>query len=157
MELEYLVEMNNARKALWHGENDPWTLADWGNAMGEECGEAQNVIKKMRRLELGMRQQRSPQTMEEFRKMLGDELADTILYALLTASAAGIDINVAIHDKFNEVSEREGFIQYQLWYSTEYQAQQLANLRAGRPPDTWNNTPPPPSTTDESFDDDIPF
>lgn len=124
----YLREMNRRRKKLWHGDPDPWTLSDWGNALAGEVGEACNVIKKMRRLEMGMRQQRSQFTMEEFRVMLGKELADSFLYLDLLAEAAGIDLEEAIVAKFNEVSEREGFDEMRLFHSVNLQNRQLLDF-----------------------------
>lgn len=73
---------------------DDWTLGDWGNAMAGECGEACNIIKKMRR------GQDIPV------KKLADELADVVAYAALIASQVGIDLGEAVRSKFNEVSAR---------------------------------------------------
>lgn len=104
-----LQATNNSRKSRWHGNPDPWTLADWSNAMAGEAGEACNVVKKIRRLDLGMRSHRTKETREELLKKLGHELADNLLYTFLTADAAGIDLEAAVREKFNLVSEAEGF------------------------------------------------
>lgn len=101
--------INRHRSAAWHaGYSIPWTGSDWSNAMGGECGEAQNVVKKLRRAECGMagKKDASP---EDLVKALGDELADTFFYLDLVANHYGIDLPTAIVAKFNEVSEREGF------------------------------------------------
>lgn len=105
----YITAVNCSRKARWHGVPDPWSLADWSNAMCGEAGEAANVVKKIRRLDLGMRQWRTPDNREELLNKLGKEIADTFLYLNLLADAAGIDMEAAIVQKFNEVSEAEGF------------------------------------------------
>lgn len=110
--IRYVQTLNAERSLDWHhSETEPWTLADWGNAMGGECGEAQNVIKKIRRQQTGMRGAKDPD-MEVLVGKLADELADTFLYLALVASAAGIDLNDAVIKKFNEVSKREGFTTY---------------------------------------------
>jgi NTP pyrophosphatase (non-canonical NTP hydrolase) len=100
---------NVSRRGRWHGpETVPWTGADWGNAMGGEAGEAQNVVKKLRRIETGMPNDHDgaePKLLED----LGDELADTIIYADLLAQHYGIDLADAIARKFNAVSLREGY------------------------------------------------
>ena len=101
--------VNAERAKFWHGKDSvPWTGADWGNAMGGECGEAQNVVKKLRRLET-----RIPGSTHRSREalidMLADEIADTIIYADLLADHYGIDLQLAIARKFNAISQREGF------------------------------------------------
>lgn len=99
---------NSDRAKAWPGERGvPWTGADWGNAMGGECGEAQNVIKKLRRVETGVRGNVDP-PLPELVEKLGDELADTITYAFLVADHYGINVAEALCRKFNKISEREG-------------------------------------------------
>lgn len=46
---------------------------------------------------------------EELRAMLADEIADVILYADLLARHFAIDVESAVRDKFNRVSEAQGF------------------------------------------------
>jgi ribosomal protein L12E/L44/L45/RPP1/RPP2 len=70
----------------WHGpDSEPWSGADWSNAMCGEAGEAANVVKKLRRLETGTAAQDQP------------------------AALDGVDLGAAVIGKFNAVSEREGF------------------------------------------------
>lgn len=107
--LQRLRATNIQRCARWHGPGtEPWGGADWSNAMCGESGEAANVVKKIRRLETrtGSQDETPLATLVE---KLGDELADTIIYADLLASHYGIDLEEAIVRKFNFVSEREGF------------------------------------------------
>jgi NTP pyrophosphatase (non-canonical NTP hydrolase) len=73
-----------------------WSPTDWACAMGGECGEALNLVKKLRRGE--------PIPVEE----IGKELADLITYADLLAERLGIDLGAAVRAKFNEVSNRIG-------------------------------------------------
>lgn len=92
---------NAARQAEW----DPAaqiSLSYRGNEMGGECGEAQNVIKKLERERLGIRGSRA--TVSD----LGSELADVLICADLIAMAEGIDLNQAVADKFNATSDKVG-------------------------------------------------
>ena len=109
MHIRNLQAINAARAVEWHApQNAPWTLGDWGNAMAGECGEACNVIKKIRRIECGLK---PPDNLEALREHLAEELADTLLYLLLVAEAADLDMQAAVRDKFNSVSGKEGFPQ----------------------------------------------
>jgi NTP pyrophosphatase (non-canonical NTP hydrolase) len=92
---------NAARQAEWDPD-DRITLAYRGNEMGGECGEAQNVIKKLERERLGIRGSRA--TVQD----LADELADVVICADLIAMAEGIDLDQAIARKFNLTSEKQG-------------------------------------------------
>jgi hypothetical protein len=45
---EALRTRNVSRLARWHDpDSEPWTGADWSNAMCGEAGEAANVVKKL--------------------------------------------------------------------------------------------------------------
>lgn len=106
--------INRERSAQWHGEGDdviPWTGADWSNAMQSEAGEAGNVVKKLRRLETGVRDGKQTKSKEDYLVELADEIADTFLYLDLLADYYGIDMMEAIRNKFNRTSEEYGFSQ----------------------------------------------
>lgn len=75
---------------------DSWSPTDWATAMAGECGEACNLIKKLRRGE------------EVLPEVIGDELADMVIYADLLAQRLGIDLGEAVRAKFNAVSRRRG-------------------------------------------------
>lgn len=109
LDMETFQEVNAARARRWHEEGEPWTLADWGNAMGGECGEAQNVIKKIRRIDTGTGGNAEGVTREGLIEELGFELADTIAYAFLVAENAGLNLAHYVKEKFNQVSEKHGF------------------------------------------------
>lgn len=113
MDLADLRTQNLSRVLEWHPgfpEGD-WNAGDWGNAMGGECGEAQNVIKKLHRLECNIHGRASETDWKELVEHLGEELADVIIYADLVAAVFGIDLNRAIPRKFNKTSEEHGFKQ----------------------------------------------
>lgn len=83
--------------------NDDWKLSGWSNALFGECGEAANIIKKIERGDLSLK---------EARPRLADELADAQCYLDILARKAGIDLGPATMKKWNEVSKREGCTLY---------------------------------------------
>ena len=74
-----------------------WSLAEWSNALCGE-GEAANITKKILR---------GDKPYKHFKKDLAKELADVVIYADLLATAGNINLEKAVIDKFNEVSERK--------------------------------------------------
>ena len=103
--------VNSERANRWHPgfpEDDDWNLADWSNAMCGEAGEAANVVKKLRRHETGHHGALDGDE-ATLRAALAHELADVILYVDLLATKAEIDLCAAVVEKFNIVSERQGF------------------------------------------------
>jgi NTP pyrophosphatase (non-canonical NTP hydrolase) len=108
-----LAAVNRSRCERWHpgfpSPDDPWTIADWSNALCGEAGELANVIKKLRRLEVGTDPGPDDPPFSRLREMVADELADVICYADLLATRMGIDLGAAVADKFNRVSERQNF------------------------------------------------
>jgi NTP pyrophosphatase (non-canonical NTP hydrolase) len=126
-----LAEANAARHSRWHPpESEPWSLADWSNAMCGEAGEAANMVKKLRRIETGT--DRGPwsiphstvpgrmvhldrgQQARILAKGIGLELADVVIYAdllaqQLTRRYGGYPLDELVVTKFNAVSHREGF------------------------------------------------
>ena len=92
---------NAARQAEWD-PSDKITLAYRGNEMGGECGEAQNVIKKLERERLGIPGSRASIA------QLAEELADVVICADLIAMGEGIDLDLAVAHKFNLTSEKVG-------------------------------------------------
>jgi NTP pyrophosphatase (non-canonical NTP hydrolase) len=114
LSFDRVASVNALRCARWHGPDwighgDPWTIADWSNAMQGESGEAGNVVKKMRSLECGFFDNRPSVEMRMLVDNLGEELADTYLYMDLLATKVGIYLPAAIVRKFNAVSVRNGF------------------------------------------------
>ncbi len=104
-----LREQNISRLARWHDpESEPWTGADWSNAMCGEAGETANVVKKLRRHETRTSPQGDPSE-AELRVKLSDEIADVIIYADLLAHFYGIDSAIAVAAKFNRKSIEQGF------------------------------------------------
>lgn len=106
---EFRVQ-NVSRLRRWHDPaNEEWTGSDWGNAMAGEAGEACNVVKKLRRHETNLGTSYNTPEREELIPKLAEELADAVTYADLLANHYGIDLGEAVRDKFNRVSEAQGF------------------------------------------------
>ena len=113
-----LSAVNTARCNRWHGSfplnKDGWTGADWSNAMQGEAGEAGNVVKKLRRLDIGSRQAEQgglsdAQMRTALLGKLAKEIGDTAIYLDLLATFYGLDLGDCVRLAFNQVSEREGF------------------------------------------------
>lgn len=73
-----------------------------------EAGEAANVAKKLRRLELQISSVNNGEA-ETLRRQLASEIAGTFIYLDLLAQRCGIDLAGAVREEFNRVSERENF------------------------------------------------
>lgn len=110
-----VAETNRSRCNRWHhgfpDNPDGWTGADWSNAMQGEAGEAGNVVKKLRRLDLELWGNRKPgdADRDSLVAKLAIEIADTFLYMDLLATYYGIDIPSAVVTKFNQISQEAGF------------------------------------------------
>ena len=104
-----LREVNVTRCEKWHpAESEPWSLADWSNALCGEVGELANVVKKIRRQETGARNEGDP-SMADLKRMAGLELADVVIYADLLAKQLGVSLAEVVREKFNKVSEKYKF------------------------------------------------
>jgi NTP pyrophosphatase (non-canonical NTP hydrolase) len=126
LDLDRLAAANTDRRLEWHGEQDDWTSADWGNATHGEIGElieavgnllevsrhmglASDIIKKLRRHESGYAD--SERDIPVLKKEAGKEMADVVIYISLLANYLDINLSDAVIEKFNEVSEKRGFPQ----------------------------------------------
>lgn len=88
------VNLERCEEAFFplRSKDGPW----WGNAMAGENGEACNFVKKIDR----------DGSTPELVQALAYELADLVTYADLLAAYYGIDLGLAVVEKFNLVSER---------------------------------------------------
>jgi NTP pyrophosphatase (non-canonical NTP hydrolase) len=101
--LKALREANGRRCEQGFGMTPhDWALPTWGNAVAGEVGEMCNIIKKHDRGDIKYNGENLP----EFRRKLGDEIADIIIYLDLLAMREGISLEEVIVRKFNEVSDR---------------------------------------------------
>ena len=103
--------VNKARSDRWHPAGlQQWSLSDWCVAFMGEAGEMCNVVKKMNRLRDGLvGNQKDDAELSALRVKLAHELADAAIYLDLLAQREGIVLEDAIVEKFNIVSERNGF------------------------------------------------
>lgn len=103
------------RSNEWHdGDFRQWSGLEWAGAMCGEAGEVANVCKKLRRLETGAAGNawsERPLERDALIEALAGECADTFLYLTLVASRYGINLAMAVRDKFNSKSEAMGFPQ----------------------------------------------
>lgn len=110
MTLSQIQAISTKRAGRWHpcgiGE---WTVSDWAVAMAGEAGEMCNAVKKLNRLRTGAQGANNPTSEAAAVYAIGEELADTVLYAVLVAQRLEIPLAAAVAAKFNAVSRREGF------------------------------------------------
>jgi len=114
MHINYVSKINHERALLWHKNGiEEWSVADWAVAMAGEAGEICDAVKKLRRVEMGIqsKNKNSPISADAAIAAVAQEIGDTFIYLDLLAQRLGIDIEQAIMDTFNRVSEREGFPQ----------------------------------------------
>jgi NTP pyrophosphatase (non-canonical NTP hydrolase) len=115
MDIAHIQNVNRQRADQWHnGDFFNWSGLEWAGAMCGEAGEAANVAKKLRRVEMeldGNAKSERPLVPVELVDKLAGELADTFLYMCLLASRYNISLEHAIIAKFNAKSEEMGFPQ----------------------------------------------
>lgn len=106
--------ISRERNEAWqHDGTRRWILPDYGNAAAGEIGELCNYIKKLQRVRDGLRNV-SDHTIADvivLRTMIGREVADVLSYLVLICNQEGIDLEEALIEKFNAVSERVGLPQ----------------------------------------------
>ena len=110
--LDRLVRINNNRCLFWHPEGvKQWSALEWAGAAAGEMGEAANVAKKLKRIDDDVTHSKPEMTRDRelLVSMLGEEIADTIIYNLLLAAREGIDVKAALRRKFNETSAKIGY------------------------------------------------
>lgn len=133
--IAHLQTLNAQRMLRWHGEST-WTALQWSGAMagesgemmvellglavamGAKLGEAANAAKKHDRIVGQMANNDArlfgqdiplPDQLEMYRKKIGKEVADTVIYGVLLCDAVGVDLQECIREVFNKKSEEYGF------------------------------------------------
>lgn len=117
--LTRLPRFKNRKGGPAHSEADgsDWLLSAWSNAASGEFGEVAEALldfmlftKIAQHLGKGAdhikKVERGDVTVEEKRQALADELADVITYVDILAYRAGINLDDAVTNKWNVVSER---------------------------------------------------
>lgn len=108
-------DTNLSRALKWHpGGLQTWTLSDWSVGLAGEVGELCNVVKKLNRVRDQLQQNAldglsQTERRDALLKSLADEIGDVFAYLDLVAQAAGLDLETCVREKFNRISEREGF------------------------------------------------
>lgn len=106
--LDYLRVKNNERAEIWnatHPENhtDVAEILFRSNELGGECGELQNIVKKL------MRQRLCMPTGEASVAELADEAGDVLICLDRLCAAFGVNLWEAAVHKFNKTSDKHGF------------------------------------------------
>lgn len=117
LDLADLRRANLARRDARGSEALAWSGGDWGNELAGETGEACNVVKKMRRLEvmpMGTWQEQHHDEYVAHLAHLIEELGDVVICADLLAIHYGIDLAYAVTAKFNATSEKWGMAEHTL-------------------------------------------
>ena len=113
MKIDAFQATNAARGRRWHqGDLSQWSLLEWCGAMAGEAGEACNVAKKLRRLDLSLQNRDAGQTNADagpLREKLADEIGDTMIYGLLILSNLGVNASDVIERVFDRKSVEYGF------------------------------------------------
>ena len=94
MEINEFAKINHERSKV----NDKNGVFNWEYhliAMGGECGELLNKLKKIKRGDFPVNEE-----------MLAEEVADVITYAFLLLSELGVDAEKVIMEKFEKVNKR---------------------------------------------------
>lgn len=76
-----------------------WSLNDWYTAMSGEVGELGNFLKKIRRGDF---------TVEDERLLVARELADVAIYLDILAFRCGVDLGEAVMEKWNQTCRNQG-------------------------------------------------
>lgn len=108
--LERLQLISAERSAVWM-KGQTWTGLEIAGAMCGEAGEAANVAKKLRRLEMGVSNNVSapPLDKNQLVEKLRLECGDVIGYMCMLAYKYGFDLEQAATDSFNQKSIEMGF------------------------------------------------
>lgn len=97
---------NVARCNKWHPAGiESWSASDWLTAVMGELGELASLVKMRNRERDGL----AGNKFSPSRKQIADEIADVFTYLDLLAASMDIDLDVAVIEKFDEISERLGF------------------------------------------------
>lgn len=100
---EGLRKANITRDKEWNPGNQ-LSLSYQGNELAGEVGELCNVLKKLERERLGLVGSRAT------KEQALQELADVIICADLIAMSLGIDLGLAVTEKFNLTSAKYGLL-----------------------------------------------
>ncbi len=113
--LKNLRKLSVERCEKYFFKLNDWNVLEWAGAMCGEAGETANFAKKIQRIRTMLRYSKNQndgrqlKKIDNLKKELGKEVADTIIYLDLLCASEGIDLEEAIRSKFNEVSKKHKF------------------------------------------------
>lgn len=84
---------------------DEWSIAEWTNALAGEAGEAANIGKKLIRFRNPVVMLNKGADKNKLEEKLMFELADTVIYADLTAQKLNADLWQYVIRAFNDKSK----------------------------------------------------
>lgn len=99
LDIGLFTEVNRKRCEESFHPIDAWSAPEWGCALAGEVGELCNYLKKIHRGDF---------TTAEAREACKKEIGDIFAYLNLISLKLDIDMEDAVIDKFNEVSDRVG-------------------------------------------------
>lgn len=109
LDIKLFTELNRKRCEESFHPIDAWSAPEWGCALAGETGELCKYLKKIHRGDF---------TTDEAREACKKEIGDIFAYLNLICIKLNIDMEDAVIDKFNEVSDRVGSnIKYGLFIS----------------------------------------
>lgn len=109
MNISEFQKINKLRAQRWV---DNWSLLEWSGAMCGESGEAANFAKKIKRLTTDLPNKQAGidfKNLEELKKGLAKEVADSITYGLIILSEIDVDASKILAEVFNQKSIEYGF------------------------------------------------
>lgn len=108
--IRQLQQLSAVRSERWM-KGQHWTGLEIAGAMCGEAGEAANVAKKLRRLEMGVSNNVSapPLDRDQLVEKLRLECGDAIGYMFMLANHYEFDLEEAARDAFNYKSDQMGF------------------------------------------------
>lgn len=113
MDITKFQQINAERAIRWHRNGDTdWNLLEWAGAMCGESGEAANVAKKIRRLDMQLPNKEkglNKDNLTELEMKLAEEVADSIIYGIIILSKIGADVSIVLATVFDKKSEEYGF------------------------------------------------
>lgn len=113
MDISKFQQVMESRTKKWHNDGTTnWTLLEWAGAMCGESGEAANIAKKIRRLDMNLPNKEAgiPKSdIVNLKAKLACEVADSIIYGIIILSELEVDASTILADVFNFKSTEYGF------------------------------------------------
>lgn len=85
-----------------------WSFMEWGSATAGKVGEANNVAKKIKRIQQNISGNKEGEDYHTLRYKMGKEIMDGIIYSFLWLSAAGFNAEEMLIEVFNAKSDDIG-------------------------------------------------